>query len=236
MTTEVPRSNPSDHAGAGNSFFDRIARLSDRIDYRIADTDELREAIFRLRYKAYVRDGTILPSASGIILDRYDETGNCYLFGLYIDNILASSIRLHVLSSENPKSLSREIFSDVLQPELASGKVIIDASYFVADEKLARVHRELPYATLRPCILAARYFGADFILTSARTEHQSFYRRAFNCQLICEPRPYPLLAKPFGLMTVHYPSEADQLGGRYPFFRSPLVERRSLFERSSASL
>ena len=103
-------------------FFDRIARLSDRIDYRIADTDELREAIFRLRYKAYVRDGTILPSASGIILDRYDETGNCYLFGLYIDNILASSIRLHVLSSKNAKSLSREIFSDVLQPELASGK------------------------------------------------------------------------------------------------------------------
>ena len=122
MTTEVPRSNPSDHAGAGNSFFDRIVRLSDQINFRIADTDELREAIFRLRYKAYVRDGTILPSASGIILDRYDETSNCYLFGLYIDNVLASSIRLHMLSNENPKSLSREIFSNMCNLNSLQGK------------------------------------------------------------------------------------------------------------------
>ena len=42
--------------------------------------------------------------------------------GYILTTLLASSIRLHVLSSENPKSLSREIFSDVLQPELAQGK------------------------------------------------------------------------------------------------------------------
>jgi hypothetical protein len=38
------------------------------------------------------------------------------------------------------------------------------------------------------------------------------------------------------LMSIHYPSEADQLTRKYPFFRSPLFERRMLFERSVISL
>jgi N-acyl amino acid synthase FeeM len=122
-----------------------------------------------------------------------------------------------------------------VQPELDAGKVIIESSYVVADERFARVHPELPYATLRPCMLAARYFAADTILATARTEHRAFYQRAFDCTLICEPRPHPLLAKRFGLMKVYYPSQADQLSARYPFFRSPLAERRLLFERPSIS-
>jgi len=234
MAAEATRSSFSDHAGAESSFSDRIARLSDRIDYRLADSDERREAIFRLRYQAYIRDGTISPNASRTFSDRYDETSNVYLLGLYIDDELASSIRLHVPSREHPDSPSLEVFADVLQPELDAGKVIIDATCFVADENIARLHRGLPYATLRLCMLAARYFSADHLLAAVRTEHQAFYRRAFNYQLICEPRPYPLLAKPLGLMTVHYPSEADQIGRRYPFFRSPLFERRMLFERPIA--
>ena len=236
MAAEVTQSNSSDQAGAESSFSDRIAQLSDRIDYRLANSDERQEAIFRLRYQAYIRDGTISPNASGIFSDDYDETGNFYLLGLYIDNELASSVRLHVPSRDCPESPSLKVFADVLQPELDAGKVIIDATCFVADENIARLHRGLPYATFRLCMLAARYFSADHVLAAVKAEHQAFYRRAFNYQLICEPRPYPLLAKPLGLMTVHYLSEREQLDRRYPFLRSPLFERRMLFERPIASL
>src|SRR3984885_6668962 len=123
----------ADPPRAESSFFDHISRLSDRIDYRIANSDERREAFFRLRFQAYVRDGTILPSDYGIFSDRYDERGNFYLFGLYIGDELGSSIRLHVSSRERPRSPSFEVFSDFLQPELNAGKVIIDATCFVAD-------------------------------------------------------------------------------------------------------
>jgi hypothetical protein len=228
--------NSADQVRAESSFLDQIARLSDRIDYRIADSDERREAIFRLRHQAYVRDGTILSSAPGMFSDRYDEFGNFYLFGLYIDDELSSSVRLHVPSRECPYSPSLEVFSDFLQPELNAGKVIIDATCFVADTNIARLHLGLPYATFRLGMLAARYFGADQVLAPVAAEHQAFYRRAFNYQLICEPRAYPALAKPLGLMSFHYPSEADQLAQRYPFFRSSLFERRMLFERSVISL
>ena len=236
MVAEMTRPNSAEHARAESSFFDHIARLSDRIDYRIANSDERREAIFRLRYQAYVRDRTIPSSASGMFSDRYDEIGNFYLFGLYINDELSSSVRLHVPSRERPHSPSLEVFPDVLQPELDAGKVVIDATSFVADANIARRHRGLPYATFRLCMLAARYFIADQILAPVAAQHQAFYRRAFNYQLICEPRAYPLLAKPLGLMGVDYPSEADQLAQRYPFFRSALFERRMLFERPVVSL
>jgi hypothetical protein len=49
---------------------------------------------------------------------------------------------------------------------------------------------------------------------------------------VCAPRPYPLLAKPIGLMTIDYQTVAEQVHRRYPFFRSTLFERRMLFERA----
>jgi N-acyl-L-homoserine lactone synthetase len=225
------RSTFSDHAGAESSFSDRVARLLDKVDCRRADCAEQREAIFRLRYQAYLRDGTIPPNSAGTFSDPYDETDNVYLFGLYIDGELASSIRIHVASKKHPDFPGLDVFPDFLQPALHAGKVIIDPTRFVIDENLARLHRGLPYATLRLCGMAARYFGADLLLAAVRAEHQAFYRRTFHHRLICEPRPYPQLAKPISLMTIHYPTVAEQVHRRYPFFRSTFFERRMLFER-----
>ncbi len=226
------RSTFSDDASSEPSFSDRVAQLLDRIDYRLADSDEQREAIFRLRYEAYLRDGGIYPNSSGSFSDRYDKTGNVYLFGVYIDDELAGSIRIHVISKEHPDCPSLEAFPDFLQPELDAGNVIVDSTRFVSDESLSRVHRGLPYATLRLSGMAARYFNADYLLAAVRVEHQAFYRRVFRYELVCEARPYPGLAKQLSLMTVHYPTFEDRVHRRYPFFRSTFFERRMLFEPS----
>src|SRR5271167_109923 len=225
----------SNRAAAQRSFSDRIAQLLARIDCRRADTREQREAIFRLRYDAYLREGAIFPNSSGMFSDRYDETPNAYLFGLYIDDKLASSIRIHVASKECPACLSLEAFPDILQPELDTGKVIIDPTRFVSDEGLSRLHRGLPYATLRLPKAAAEHFRADLVLAAVRVEHQAFYRRAFNQQLICEPQPYPNLTKPLSLMAIQYPTAAGELWRQYPFIPSTFLERQKLFERASAA-
>jgi hypothetical protein len=97
-----PRPSLSDQVAPEGSFSDQVARLLDRIEYRRADSAAQREAIFRLRYQAYMRDGTIAPSAEEMFSDPYDERGNVYLFGLYLDGVLASSLRLHVGSADRP--------------------------------------------------------------------------------------------------------------------------------------
>ncbi len=223
-------------SGSPNSFSDSMAQLLDRIDVRLANSDEQREAIFRLRYQAYSRDGTISPNSSGTFSDAYDEIGKVYLLGLYIDAELASSIRLHVASPEYPDFPSFEAFADILRPELDAGKVIIDATRFVTDEKLSRLHRGLPYATLRLCMLAARNFGADLLLAAVGAEQRVFYEHAFDYRQMSESRPYPLLAKPISLMTLQYQAAAEQLNRRYAFFRSTLSERRMLFTQPMAEL
>ncbi len=228
------RSTPAaDEANAETRFCDRVARLLDAVDYRLANSSKERNAIFRLRYKAYRREGSIAPNSSGIFSDPYDETDNAYLFGLYIDDELASSIRIHVATREYPDFPSLKVFSDLMQPEVDSGKVIIDSTRFVTDEKFSRLHRGLPYVTLRLCWMAVHYFNADHFLAAIRAEHQPFYQRTFRHRLICGSRSYPLLTKPISLMTVHYPTVADEVHRRYPFFRSTLFERRMLFERAA---
>jgi hypothetical protein len=113
------------------AFSDRVAQLLDRIDCRLADTADEREAIFRLRYAAYLREGAIAPNFAATFTDPYDETDNARLFGLYLDGELASSIRLHVASAEHRDFPSRKVFADLLEPELDAGRVIVDPTRFI---------------------------------------------------------------------------------------------------------
>jgi N-acyl amino acid synthase FeeM len=214
-------------------FSDRVAQLLDRIDCRPARSCEEREIIFRLRYEAYLREGAIGPNFSGTFCDPYDDAENAWLFGLYLDGELASSIRLHIAMGEHRDFPSRKVFADLLEPELDAGRVIVDPTRFVTDRRLSRLNPGLPHLTLRLAWLAAEYFAADHFLVAIRAEHQAFYRRTFLHHPICDARPYPLLAKPISLMTVHYPSVADRVHQRYPFFRSSFFERRMLFDRDA---
>jgi len=212
-------------------FSDDLAALSTRIDCRRADTSEERQAILRLRYQAYLRAGEISANPFETFTDTADDQENGYLYGLFIDDKLASSLRLHIGSRIDPKIPSLKLFPDVLAPLLDAGRVIVDTTCLVADEKLSRLYRCLPYLTFRPCILAAEYFHADGIVTAVRSEHQAFYRRAFNHQVLCEPRRSPQLVKPLGLLMLHFPSAAEQLYEKYPFFSSSISEQLKLFER-----
>lgn len=233
-TSRQSRSTVSELSPSETGFSESVALLLDRIDVRRAETLEERDNIYRLRYQAYLREGAISPNCTGTFSDPYDESENAYLFGLYLDGDLVSSLRMHIGSQDHPKFPSLEAFSDVLQPEIDAGKVVIDSTRFVSDEACSREHRGLPYVTVRLGWMAAIYFNAEHLLAAIRPEHQGFYRRTFQHRLICEARPYPRLARPICLMTTHFSEVADRLYRRYPFFRSTLFERRMMFERRGA--
>jgi hypothetical protein len=232
MVPEVACARQSNRPRGQKSFSDRLAELAAKVEFRRADTDEEREAIFRLRYKAYSREGAISANSSERFTDDDDEADNAYLMGLYIDGELATSLRLHIASKQgNADCPSLHVFPDILQPLLDAGKVLVDTTRFVANERLSHLYRGLPYVTIRLCVVAGEYFGGDHLLAAVRTEHQAFYKRAFGSVVLCESRPYPQLLKPISLTTVHFPTAGDELYRRYPFYRSTIFERRKLFER-----
>lgn len=203
----------------------------DQVDYRLAQTPEEKDEIYRLRYRAYLREGAIQPSTDGRVIDQFEDAPNAWTFGVYFHDQLYSSIRVSVLTSEWRMSPSVELFGDVLHPELDKGRVIIDSTRFVADPEKARNFPELPYVTVRLGSMAGVHFNADYGLAIVRPEHQAFYRRVFLHETWCEPRSYPGLVKPVGLMAAHLPTVRDRVLARYPFLRSSAFERRTLFDR-----
>ncbi len=203
------------------------------VDYRLAETAEEKEEIYRLRYRAYLREGAVRPSLDERVADQYEDEPNAWTFGVYLHGELYSSIRISVLTSEWRKSPSVELFGDILHPLLDKGLVFIDSTRFVADPAKARHFPELPYVTVRLGSTAGVHFNADYGLAIIRPEHQAFYRRVFLFETWCEPRTYPGLVKPVGLMAAHLSTVREKVLARYPFLRSSAFERRMLFDRGS---
>ncbi|WP_316171490.1 N-acyl amino acid synthase FeeM domain-containing protein [Bradyrhizobium sp. SZCCHNRI1058] len=203
----------------------------ENVDYRLALTAEDKDEIYRLRYRAYLREGAILPSPSERVSDEYDDLPNSFIFGVYVNGELYSSIRISVLNSQWRRSLSSDMFADLLHPELDRGKVIIDPTRFVADHEKARLFPALPYVTVRLGYVACAHFNADIGLANVRPEHRAFYKKVFLQEPWGEPRLYSGLTKPVGLVAAHYPSIRDRVFQRFPFMRSSAFERRMLFDR-----
>jgi hypothetical protein len=223
-STSVPRLVEPD-------FVDRLVAVSRLVDCKLARTTKERQAIFELRYQAYLREGAVAANPFGKFFDHTDGEENAHLFGLYIDGKLASSVRVNVGFGQCPNCPSFEVFSDVLRPSLDAGTIIVDATCIAANEHLCRLHPGLPYLNLRPCFLVAEHFHANTLLLTVRPEHQPFYRRAFNFQALCGPRQAPHLIKPVCLMMLNLLGAKERLYRAYSFLRSTALEREKLFAR-----
>jgi N-acyl-L-homoserine lactone synthetase len=214
---------------SAQTFAERVMTLLDRVDYRQAVSETEKDAVYRLRYEAYLRERAIGPSFARRLSDRFDDLDNCFIFGVFVEGRLVSSIRLHVTSRSYPDLPAAAVFSDILAPEIDAGRTIIDPTRFVVDYQAARAYPELPYVTTRIGWMAGEHFAADGILATVRTEHQAFYRRTFGHEVLAPARPYPTLIKPLSLMKLDYFGMKDDVHRRYPFFRSTAFERRMLF-------
>src|SRR5947209_20569689 len=107
-----------------SSAAEAIALVSDRspdplehVDYRLAETAEEKDEIYRLRDRAYLREGAILPSESGRVCDHYDDAPNTWIFGVHVHGELYSSIRVSVLTPECRTSPSADMYTDIIYPE-----------------------------------------------------------------------------------------------------------------------
>jgi N-acyl-L-homoserine lactone synthetase len=216
------------------SVFPRGSALFDRVDYRLIETQEERDSVYLMRYRAYLHGGLISPSESRRVYDRYDDAPNVWIFGIFVDGELCGSFRLHVLTPECRLSYTTELFGDVLHERLDRGEVFIDPARFVADPETAQRFQELPYLTVRLAYLACDYFNADTGLAMVRTDHQAFYRRIFLSETIAGPRPFPGWdTKQVVLMASDFRNVREKILTRFPLMRSSAFERRMLFERGS---
>jgi hypothetical protein len=217
-------------AGATSRFSDRVLRFLKRVEHRVAEAPAAREAVYRLRYEAYIRNGLIEPRADGRLYDeRYDEAPDAWITTTFIDGELAATTRVNLGADENAILPSFAVYPDVIAPYLRAGRVIIESTRTAARLDLAGRFPELPYVTLRPAYLASEHFDADFVVATARAAHMAFFRRVFRFEPWCEPRDYPDFTAKVACMGADFRAVQEGIEARYPFFRSTAAEREALF-------
>ncbi len=227
------RSTDAEDEQAGQSSFSRsVLALLDHVEYRRCESGEDIEAIYRLRYDAYRRNGFLEESASQMMTDELDDAPNCYRFGVFIDRELVSTVRIHHITQAQPFGPIMSVFGDVLRPRLASGQSFVNPTLLAADTSGVAMRRALPYLTLRLAVIANTYFNSTNCVCVIREEHTAFYHRIFGSRQVGQPRPYP----PFTVPVMLYDSECalnmERTLRRFPFFRSTAFERRMLFAKA----
>jgi hypothetical protein len=217
-------------ASATSRFSDRVLRFLERVEHRVAKTPAEREAAYRLRYEAYIREGRIEPRADRRLHEeRYDDAPNCRIMTTFIEGELAGTTRVHVASDESAVLPSLAAFSDLIAPHLHLGRVMTDFTRTAARLEFSKHFPELPYVILRPAFLASAYFDADFAIAMARAERVAFFRRVFCFAPWCEPRDYPDFMAKVACMGADFRAVHERIEARYPFFRSTAAEREALF-------
>lgn len=232
----VRQMTPGGNAGVGDvdtpeisSFAKNVLGLLERTEYRRCDKGEDLEDIYRLRYKSYRLSDMVSEQPDHTIHDDLDDAPNCYKFGIYVDSVLVSTLRIHHASRATPQSPSTTVYGDILRPMMASGLSFVDPSRFAADPDWSRVYPQIPYLTLRLAGMACFHFEAPYCLSTIREEHAGFYKRIYCSEQIGELRNYPGLNYPVVLYRANVNAIHERSFSRYPFFKSTAMEQRMLF-------
>ena len=216
-------------AGATSRFASTLIDLLDRVQYRRVSPDAQFDPVYRLRYEAYRREEFIPINSQQITRDAFDEAPNCYCYGVYIDDRLVSSIRLHIATPEEPTSPSRGIWPEILGGIVDKGGSYIDPSRFTADHDASLEFPALPYLTLRIAVMACEHFKVRYCISSVRPEHAAFYKRVFGSEQLAGEGYWGELTFPVCLYASYIPVMYPRVIQRFPFFDSTAEERKALF-------
>ena len=214
-------------ADAPSRFSDRVFRLLERVEYRIAKSSVEREAVYRLRYDAYRRNGLMEPRADGQL---YDRALRRRAERLDHHDVLRRRTRRHdsdqVGAGENAILPSLRVYPDVIEPQLRAGRV---ARSKRRASRRNSIRRALPpnwrISSCGRAIMAAEHFDADYAVASPRAEHMAFYRRVLYFVPWCEPRAYPGSTAKFACMGANF--HANKQAHRSALSLLPLDRRRA---------
>lgn len=206
-----------------------LAEVLDRLAYRRVSPDVTVDPVYRLRYEAYRRESFIPVNVEEMCLDNLDGTPNGMSFGVYLENELIASLRVHHVTMEHRFGPTMKIFPEIIGPMLDKGVTFMDPSRFTVDKDASLAMPALPFLTLRIATMAAEYFNVDYTLSLVRPEHGPFYRRVFLSEKWSDVRRYPDIDFDVVLYSLNLRQVRDAVGDRYPIFKSTAEEREALF-------
>ncbi len=218
-------------SGLASQFGEKLLSLLDRVEYRRIETGEDMEDIARLRYRAY-KAVDLMPLTGSTLVDKLDFDPQAFVFGIYLDERLISTVRVHHVTPDHRASTAGVIFGSEIDALLDKGMTLIDPGRFAADPDMDGDEVvAVPYLTLRVACMASEYFDVDGCLTACRPRHAAFYRRTFKAETLVACRKNLGVYNADGtLLMARVRDIRSWLYHRYPVFDSKLFEQRMMFD------
>lgn len=215
---------------SAQKFSQKLLAALDHVEYRRIENQEDFEDVARLRYRAYKTHG-VLPNNTARLIDDLDFDRNAHVFGVYYDEDLVSTIRIHHVTPEHRACPAVVCFPETVNPLLDAGMTLIDSARFAIAPEFASELSAMPYLTVRLTPVAAIFFDADRVLQPIRPAHAAFYRRFFYAQMIGGPQRTPFYDFDLVLLASKTRELRAKMMKRFPAFQSEAYERRMLFAR-----
>ncbi|MCU0830381.1 MAG: hypothetical protein MUC58_02495 [Rhizobiaceae bacterium] len=217
---------------ARRSLASRVLAALDRVEYRRVRSGEDLDAVIALRRKAYGARG-IYARADQPMTDAFDLDPRVYVFAVHVDGQMLATLRVHIITAENPVSNSVTYFKRTLQPLIDQGLSFMDPTRFAVDPDMRASHPGLPLVTLRLGFVAAKHFRTDFCLSMIKEQHEPFYRTVFRSTQIAPYTQFDTFQSRYALFSSPASME-DAICAEFPIFRSTQTERALLFDAPQA--
>lgn len=186
------------------------------LDHFLARTLAQRDAIFKLRYEAYLEEGHIDEINEARLSDEFDLLPETSIYGITLDEKLIASIRLNLIGTQRKASIVYETFPDYLDPIIDHGEKIVGVSRLAVRCKNKTERKDTILYTLKLADVFFNVSNADRVAITVRESHIPFYKR-YGFDLISEPRFYPETSTPLNLMMMDLRKSARDLASASKF-------------------
>lgn len=221
--------NAVDWGQSRRAFESKIFDLLNRVEYRRITLKPDLDEVAALREQSYTSREFIDLENFGSFVDKYDSMEDCYVVGVYIDEKLTSTVRLHIVSEDHLHGPTFTYFPHRARELTSLGRRFVDPSRFAADHQLLWQYPLLPFLTLRVVAMACEFFRADYATNFIRGDAASFYKRSFGSIELEPPQMVDRFTVPMMLMAARVEDIRNGIETRYPFFRSLPYEQRLMF-------
>jgi hypothetical protein len=193
-------------------------------------TDELREEVYALRYRAYLSESAIESTPEERFEDKYDRQPNHILWAITEHEKVIGSIRTTWFDPSQGWSIPEmDGYGDDFRRAIPAGSRVLSGNRFVTEPGRTDSGSLFAMLLLRHHLYVATV-KADHAVAAVRINHLPFYKRILRLERVSEGKQYPGLTSTMFLTACEFKANIDSVYRISPQLRPHGWERVFLDE------
>lgn len=193
------------------------------IDLRVFASGSDKRDIYRLRYRAFIKDGVISARSDELFFDPYDDLASTCSLGAYQDGVCVGTFRLAFGEGRSDRDTMpcQAMFAEVGTLQAQGFDRLVEFGRMVVEPSLTNTSfRTTLYASLvRAGLIIAQAGGADYGLISVHPKLARFYELMCGFKSMARAESYPGINAPAVLLGRDFRILDQKRTRQNPFFR-----------------